>query len=220
MTDLAQKTNKTTIASNKSCSNVSFQKFIVIESADEEMSFNKLSPFAIEKGLKGCVGEVAGVKRQRSGVLIVEVLREAQATNLLKLDTFVQCPVKASPHRTLNHIKGVIKSHDLLQTSEEELLQELSNQGVIAVKRIVQTRDNVKRKTPTIILTFSLSTLPRSIKVATYLNIAVEQYTPSPLRCYNCQKYGSHKTACKHERVCEKCGLADHDPDPCSRAPY
>ena len=52
------------------------------------------------------------------------------------------------------------------------------------------------------------------------MNIAVEQYTPSPLRCFKCQKYGHHQTACRHEKVCAKCGLADHDPDPCSRAPY
>ena len=169
-----------TSSTDKACSNGTFHKFIVIESADDEKSFNKLSPFAIEKGIKGCIGEVASVKRQRSGALVVEVLRETQAKNLLKLDTFVQCPVKVSPHRTLNNTKGVIRSNELLETSEEELLQRLQGQGVTAVKRIHQTRDEVKRKTATIILTFSSSTLPRSIKAA-YMNIAVEQYTPSPL---------------------------------------
>ena len=109
-------------AANKASPNGTFHKFIVVESADIEKSFNKLSPFAIEKGIKGCLGEVASVKRQRSGALVVEVLREAQAKNLLKLDTFVQCPVKVSPHRTLNFTKGVIRSNELLETSEEELL--------------------------------------------------------------------------------------------------
>ena len=35
-------------STDKACSNGTFHKFIVIESADDEKSFNKLSPFAIE----------------------------------------------------------------------------------------------------------------------------------------------------------------------------
>ena len=52
------------------------------------------------------------------------------------------------------------------------------------------------------------------------MNIAVEQYIPSLLRCFNRQKYDHHKAACQHEKMCAKGGLADHDPEPCSRAPY
>ena len=39
----------------------------------------------------------------------------------------------------------------------------------------------------------------------------VEQFTPNPLQCYKCQKYGHHEDNCRGRKVCGKCGQQDPD---------
>jgi hypothetical protein len=195
-----------------------WSRFIVIESLDSEKNLSTLSPFVIEKTIQGLVGTVKGARKLRSGALLIETLREAQTTNLLKLDTFASLKVKVSTHRSMNTCKGVIRSVDLSQMSEVDLLAELQSQGVTGVKFILQTRSGHRQKSPTIILTFGSSTLPPAIR-AGYLRIKVSAYIPNPLRCFKCQKYGHHNSTCKHQSMCAKCGLPDHGEEPCSRPP-
>jgi hypothetical protein len=64
-------------------------------------------------------------------------------------------------------------------------------------------------------LPFHQACCQREIK-AGYFNIRVEQYIPNPLRCFKCQKFGHHRTACKRDAICAKCGLPDHGENPCS----
>jgi len=44
-----------------------------MEAADPSKSLSSLSPFLIEKSMKGITGEVVSIKELRSGLLIVEV---------------------------------------------------------------------------------------------------------------------------------------------------
>ena len=39
----------------------------------------------------------------------------------------------------------------------------------------------------------------------------VEQYVPTPLRCFKCQKFGHHREACRGRQTCSKCGEKDPD---------
>jgi hypothetical protein len=185
---------------------------------DNPNGLASLSPFVIQKGIKGYIGSEGNIKKLRSGALLVEVTREPVARNLLKMTTFVQIPVTVSAHRSLNFCKGVIRSHELSQMNEADLLHELEDQGVTAVKVITQKREGQIKNTRTIILTFAKNHLPDNIK-AGYMNIKVEPYIPNPLRCFNCQKFGHHQTTCRQRKTCAKCGLADHDGTPCSNPP-
>ena len=72
-------------------------------------------------------------------------------------------PIKVSAHTSLNSSKGVIRSRDLEGVSEDEMLDNLSSQGVSAVKRIHIRRNNELVPTNTFILTFCK---PDSIKAA------------------------------------------------------
>jgi hypothetical protein len=193
-------------------------RFLIMETnAASSLTISSLSPFAIEKGIKGLIGTANSVKKLRSGALLVEVVREAQATNLLKQTSFVNIPVTISAHRSLNTCKGVIRSAELSSMDESEIKQNLADQGVKDVKIITQKRAGQVKKTHSIILTFSNNQLPPNIK-AGYMNIKVQRYIPNPLRCFNCQKYGHHQSNCKQAKTCAKCGLSDHGSDPCSRA--
>ena len=78
--------------------NSNWSRYIVIESTEPDKPISSLSPFVIEKAVQGIAGAVQGVRKLRSGALLIETLREAQANNLLKLDSFASLGVKVSPH--------------------------------------------------------------------------------------------------------------------------
>ena len=174
--------------------------FLIIESSNKDRPVTTISPFVIDKTIKGWTGSVKQVRKLRSGVLLVEVATKVQCDYLLKLKSVLDLPVTVSPHRTMNSCKGIIRSYDLAQIDESELLTELGPQGVTEVRPIYVTRDGQKKRTNTSIVTFARSTLPKEI-TAGYLRIPVQMYYPSPLRCFNCQRFGHHRAALLHVSI-------------------
>src|SRR3989441_6888699 len=200
------------------CATDAWPRFLVMESTTLENSLSRLSPFVIEKAMKG-ICDVVDCKKLRGGALLIEVSRPAQATNLLKQTTFAMVPIKVTPHRTMNSCKGVIRDRDLADMDTAELVQELSCVGVIDAKNIFQTRNQNKIKTASIILTFARSILPKSIN-AGYTKIRVQPYIPNPLRCFTCQGFGHHQSTCKRNKICARCGQPDHGTDTCMATPH
>jgi len=193
-------------------------RFLVMESQNSDQLLSKLSPFIVEKAMKG-ISDVVNVKKLRSGALLIEVSRPAQASNLLKQTTFAMIPVKVTPHRTMNTCKGVIRDRDLADMDTTELVDELKCVGVTDAKNIYQNRNGNKTKTAAVILTFAKSVLPRSIN-AGYTKIRVEPYIPNPLRCFTCQGYGHHQSTCKRNKICARCGQSNHGTEACTAAPH
>ena len=169
---------------NKS-SNIStdnWPRFLIIEPISEG-ALNSLSPFAVHKALQGLAGEMKSVKRIKSGRLLVECNKQNHSKCLLKSKIMCNIHITVSAHTSLNSSKGVIRSRDLEGVGEDEMLDNLSSQGVSAVKRIHIRRNNELVPTNTFILTFSKPLLPESIK-AGYLKIPVVPFIPNPLRCF------------------------------------
>jgi len=131
-------------------------RYLVIQATDPMLPLNKLSPFAFYKAIKGIAGEPEDVTRMRSGDLIVKVTRKSHSDNLLKTTRMVEVPVQVSPHNRLNSVKGIIRSVQLLETREEEILEELQSQGITGVRRIKARREGVLQNTAAIILLYSL----------------------------------------------------------------
>ena len=131
-----------------------FQKFIVIQSSEEHGDLSKLSPFVIDKFLKAKIGTLTDLKRSRGGQLLVKTNSQTYSEKLLGLSDLAGVPVKATPHRTLNSTKGVIRCGELKHASEEEIISELAEQGVVDCFNIkVKGQDGVRRKSNTYILT-------------------------------------------------------------------
>ena len=192
-----------------------FHKFIVIQSRDEHGDLSKLSPFVIDKFLKAKIGTLTDLRRLRGGQLLVKTDSETYSKKLLGLSDLAGVPVKATPHRTLNSSKGVVRCGELKHASEEEIISELADQGVVDCFNIkVKGQDGVRRKTNTYILTFSTSTLPKHIKIG-FIHTKVEIYIPNPLRCFQCQKYGHSKNVCRNAAVCARCG-EQHQTEGCT----
>ena len=179
-----------------------------------------LSIYVIEKVLVSLSGSPKSVKKLNSGSLLVEVEKAKHAENLLKLSRFFDIPAKCYPHGSLNISRGIIRCPDLAGVSEEEIVSNLASQNVTAARRITGFRDNVKRSTNTIVLTFNTAILPKVLKVG-YFRLTVDMYIPNPLQCYACFKYGHHEQRCKlhgGDGLCRCCGLPSvtHDETNCT----
>ncbi|GFU38164.1 uncharacterized protein TNCV_4328561 [Trichonephila clavipes] len=92
------------------------------------------SPFAIQKALIGIGGEPKSVKRLRSGDLLIETTSALQTKSFLLAKSFLNSPVTVSPQKSLNSFRGVISEPDLLGTSDSEILEGFSDQGVTQIR--------------------------------------------------------------------------------------
>lgn len=196
--------------------NLKNARFYVIKNL--QGSFAQVSPFLIMKATQSVVGETKSIKKLRSGDLLLEVSNDKQAENIMKCNLFGNIPVSVSAHSTLNTSRGVISERDLTYISEGEILENLREQNVIAVKRINIRRDGKFEPTQHLILTFDKPVLPASIK-AGYLSCPVRPYIPNPLRCFQCQRFGHSKASCRGKVTCARCGATGHESESCSEKP-
>ena len=185
-------------------------KFLVIQSTEVDKPITALSPFVIEKEVAAKIGTPKTVKKLRNQTLLIETTKKSQTEVLMNLTTFHNLNVTVSEHKTLNSSKGIIKDRILKDLTEEEITENLQNQGVIGCKRFKIKKDGKLIETNTLLLTFNSPTIPKTLGIF-YRFIPVELYIPNPLRCFNCQKFGHHESNCKTEEnsVCEKCGAGN-----------
>ncbi|XP_055932955.1 uncharacterized protein LOC129962977 [Argiope bruennichi] len=138
-----------------------------------------------------------------------------QSENILKLEKIGNIDVKVAPHRTLNQSRGVISESEFQKDLEEDILECLKSQKVIAVRRITIKRNGLNLPTKHLILTFDTPVLPKSVKIA-YINCPVKHFIPNPLRCFKCQKFGHTITACRGKQICARCSSSDHESNTCN----
>ena len=196
-----------------------FAKFLIIESTNKDKPITSLSPFVIEKQIEALIGTVKSVKRLRNQTLLVETTRKSQTENLLTTKTFFNLLVQVSEHKTLNSSKGIIRDRALKGESDDNIRENLKEQGVIAAKRFKVKKGHDFVDTNTILLTFNSVVPPKTLKIF-YRIIPVEMYVPNPLRCFNCQRFGHHENNCPVDigSVCERCGKGgdDHHTNQCT----
>ncbi|GFW52386.1 putative RNA-directed DNA polymerase from transposon BS [Trichonephila clavipes] len=176
------------------------------------------SPFAVHKALIGIGGEPKTVKRLRSRDLLIETNSAIQTKSFLLAKTFLNSPLIVTPHKSLNSCRGAISEPDLLTTSESEILEGFSDQGVIQVRRITIKKNTTVFPTKHLILTFNSPNLPTSIK-AGYLNCKIRPYIPNPLRCFKCQRFGHSQTSCRGQLTCSRCASVGHASTDCILEP-
>lgn len=192
-------------------------RFIVVHSKTETKSASRINPFLVGETLRGIVGR-PDATRLRSGDLLVECQKKTHATALLKLKKIGDYPVDASPHKSLNSCKGVVRNDALAEMEEGEILSNLKSQGVIAVKKFTFKRGGREVRHSTLMLTFGVPKLPERLWVG-FCWARVTPFIPLPLRCFQCQRYGHGRSACKNKPVCVKCGEPEHGTNACSKDP-
>ena len=199
-----QERSCTEVDADHAVATTQYYRWFVIQSVDSDNPINKLSPFVLDKAIRCTVGTVKSIKRFRKGDLLIEVSTAIQSRIVNKLNNLAGCPVTASPHRTLNTVKGVFQCAPLIDCNREEILSELASQGVTDIFSItVRDESGGRRSTNTFIVTFHLPTIPKHINIG-YIRVPVTVYISNPLRCFNCQKYG-HGKDCLNEAKCPNC---------------
>ena len=82
------------------------------------------------------MGEPKSVKSlYSSGQLLIEITKKAQANNIFKTTKFFDLKVKVTPHASLNSSKGVVRCPELKGVSDDEIRENLKEEGVIHVRR-------------------------------------------------------------------------------------
>ncbi|XP_055951448.1 uncharacterized protein LOC129987499 [Argiope bruennichi] len=175
----------------------------------------QISPFLVQKSISATVGEVASVKKMRSGDLLVEVSTRNQAQNIQKVKALATIPVNISPHTSLNTSQGVITCGEIFNLPLDYIQEELKPQGVIKVRRITIRREGQILETKHHIITFKSPKLPDFI-YAGYIKLPVRPYIPNPLRCFKCQRFGHSKANCRGTVTCARCSEKGHESQQCS----
>ncbi|XP_053691691.1 uncharacterized protein LOC128740187 [Sabethes cyaneus] len=188
-------------------------RYLILTRTDEGETMEKVSPFFIKKAIDTITPNVV-ISRMREGKLMLKSIDRQQAEKLMKQTVLGgKISIKVEEHPTLNLTKGVISCRDFKYLKDEEILEELKTEHVVAIRRF---KDRIQDGKPlissTFVLTFNLGHLPSSINVGFY-NCRVKQYIPSPLRCFNCLQFGHSKERCRGNRICAKCAKLYHEQD-------
>jgi len=183
-----------------------YDRYFTISSQEPGL-LTKLSPFLIGRTISQHVGNVCEVKKLKCGDLHIKVRDEKQCQLIKSLKQIGSVNVKVTSNSKLNSSKGIINFWDLINSTENEILEELESQNVTHVKPMY-ARSN-PTSTSTFLLTFSTSHIPEYVKVG-YQIVSVKQYVPNPPRCFKCFSLTHISTQCSEIQKCYKCGKDQH----------
>ena len=155
-----------------------YEQFLVIESLGG-VSVMELDIFDVHRALIKVCGREPKVSSQRDGSLLVEMSSPKKSVRFRAISSVPRTQVACTPHATLNQYKGVIFSRDIMRYSNEKLLHELSDHGVVGVDRLQKKVDRVLVPTPTLFLTFDRLKLPEVVKLS-WLRLQVKPYILPP----------------------------------------
>ena len=100
----------------------------------------------------------------------MEVKSDQQGQTLARMSDLLSEPVVVVPYEVHNQSQGVLTCGLLKTYTEEDIVEGLSEHGVIRCRRIVRNpRSPHPEPTATLILTFNMSVLPDSIQIRTGL---------------------------------------------------
>ncbi|XP_071052624.1 uncharacterized protein [Onthophagus taurus] len=187
-------------------------RFLVVKPLKGK-SFEKMSPFALQKCLFGKFGGFKSIKKIAEGILM-KAASIAQAKRVLSSERLGDIEVEVIPHKTLNVTKGIVYCPDLLNCTEEEIQQEMKGQGVIEVRRIKTRKAGLLVDTPNHILTFNKALSAKKGQGSILRLRSKDIYIPAPMRCFKCQRFGHTSLRCEAEQICV-CGKAAHEGQPC-----
>ena len=192
-------------------------KYVVISSVYINKPLNKYNCFAIHSELKLVCKGIMKMTELRDGSLCLLLKDKSTAEKFIRTK-FLHgvCEVNTKYHEKLNYIKGTIYAPYLIDLSEEEIIKNLSDQGVVEVYKFSKNIDGKPKHTGVCLLTFDKHQLPNYIDV-TWHSVKVRPYFPNPMRCKNCGKLNHTAKRCNNPKMCDRCNLPPHNPEICTR---
>lgn len=119
--------------------NYNSPKNVIISCSDPKKSISQISPFAIRKGVESINTEITSISMLRDGCLLILARNSRIAERFIKAKTLSNiCDVTCKLHDTLNLVKGVIYAPCLINVPEKEIVQEMTDQGVIDIYKFTK----------------------------------------------------------------------------------
>lgn len=179
------------------------------------------NPFTIARSVKEQVGAITAAYRDKDGHLVIKVRNDKKAAKLMELNKLIDgTEVKVTEHAKLNQATCIVTCHTVDELSDEELAEELADQGVIHVHRFGRKGG----RSATMSVTFRGTVVPREIHFG-FDRCATREFKQAPMQCYRCYDFGHTKPRCTAEELCRNCSKAhtiEKDSDGktiCSAAP-
>ena len=148
---------------------------------------------AVVKSLIEQANEPHLIQVQSRGDIFVHPKSSEQQAILLGIKELAGNSVSCSLPKSSSLTRGVAINVPV-SLKEEDLLQNLQDQGVTSVKRLTRTTSKGKEDTESILLGFNRP-LPRRVRCF-YWSFQVRPFYPSPNRCTKCQRLGHTTDAC------------------------
>ena len=186
----------------------------IILTLKDGTSFLTVNPFRVADEIRRLVGDVTSAKPNAAGALIITPAEETQITAFLKLDQFLGR--EATFDAPGSTVEAYAYAPSLSGVSDEELLTQLAEQGVVGVTRLRKRHD---QPNPGIRLRFRGASFPPKIR-AGFEDFELRPWQRSPLLCRRCATHGHLKKHCRATYVrCLKCA-EDHQTDDCSSTKF
>ena len=175
-----------------------------------------INPFLLSKIITQTIGPLLTAKNTPEGLLTK--LNKDQIDKLNGIKTG-EIDIEAVLNEAKNTSKGTIFFPELKYSEDDEIIEELSDQGVYKVERILKrgspalnekgTKEGL-RNTGLFILHFKKSSKPAHINIC-FIRVVVNTYYPSVFYCSNCHQLGHKKPRCSNPKKCGKCSNDHHD---------
>lgn len=161
------------------------------------------NPFIIARSVKEQIGSIAAAYRDKEGNMVVKVRCPKKAAKLQEMKQLIDgTKVKVAEHARLNQVRCIVTCNSVTELSDEELTEELAEQGVIEVRRLGR-RD---ARSATMVVTLRGTVVPPEIHFG-YDLCRTREFKQAPMQCYRCFGYGHTKARCPAgmEELCRNC---------------
>lgn len=151
-------------------------------------------------------GHAVDAYTERGGArYVLEVSDPADVAKLKQITELSSgIKVRVGAHPSLNRVRCVFSSKDIINVSEKVLKEHFATQGVVDVHRICRGKGEGKVNTSSVVLTCEGTSFPETVKFG-LLRIRTRAYYALPLQCYNCYGYGHGRAGCKNKARCRVC---------------
>lgn len=195
---------------------------------EKEGEFLPKNPFLIAKTIQQQVGRIASAQIENRGLsMVLKVLSWKQAEKLKDVKELIdKLKVVAIEHPARNQNRVVVSCNQTIGMTEDELNDELTDQGITHVRKFTKIVNGTKTDTVAMVLTVKGTVSPTHIYFG-FQCCEARPYIPSLMLCYNCFEYGHSKGKCGNGIACQNCSTihpAEKDsegrPSTCSKPTF
>jgi len=146
--------------------NIANPKYIIISAKDSDKTISEYSCFAVHKALKHINKNINSITNLKDGNLLMLVRSIDDANKFINAKELPGiCKIECQLHQSLNSVKGTIYAPYLINVPENEILEELASQKVIAIYKFTKQVEGEAKPSGVMLLTFELYNLPSKIDI-------------------------------------------------------